>query len=266
MEAYVNSINVAYEIYGNSGPWITLSHSLGCDQSMWQSQIEAFSGSYRVLTYDLRGHGRSTSTDRPGSLELLAADLTALLDHLEIKNTIFAGISIGGMIGQTIAIQSPSRISALVLANTNCAMPDQVKPHWVARIAQAGEWGVASLAKPSLERWFAPKFRSENPEMIASLEAKFGRTSLSGYIACCEAIMGVSTRNELSKISVPTLVLTGSEDVGAPAEPTKQMAALIPNSNFILIEGAGHLSCIDSPEIFNQSVLRFLSESQCNVK
>ncbi|MCK5744904.1 MAG: alpha/beta fold hydrolase, partial [Oricola sp.] len=154
MKANVNGIEIEYSVHGDSGPWVTLSHSLGCSQAMWEPQIRALSDKYRVLNYDLRGHGGSSCDDSEGSTDLLKDDLVALLDSLNIEKTALIGISIGGMIGQKFAAEHPDRISWLVLANTSAFMPPHMLGDWTARIDLARDKGVASLAGPSLERWF----------------------------------------------------------------------------------------------------------------
>ncbi len=245
------SHRIAYSISGQGPRWLVMSHSLGCCKDMWAAQVAEFSKSYRVLTYDLPGHGDSESTERKGSLEVLADDLLSLLDALKIEKTHFVGISIGGMIGQVTALAQPERFLGLVLASTSSQMPESTHPDWLARIAQARGQGVDSLAGPSLERWFTQEFRSGHPAVIETLKAQFARTAAPGYVECCEAIMGLSTHGRLSGLRVPTLVISGSRDVGAPPAAARALQSQLPGSKLAVIDGAGHLSCIDHPNEFN---------------
>lgn len=245
MKLSVGGVEIAYETHGSSGPWITFSHSLGCTRNMWSEQIAALSTRYRVLAYDLRGHGQSTADETVGSLALLADDVLALLDQLQIEKTHFVGISVGGMIGQTLALQSPERVLSLVLANTSPYMPPPVVDMWQQRIQTARDKGVACLALPSMERWFPQAFRDSQPETLARLVAEFSATSTLGYVACCQAIMGLDTRSQLGSIACPTTIIGGSEDPGSPMEVLKTMAQHIASSQLHVLEGAGHLSNID---------------------
>lgn len=260
MKHPVGGVEIAYEVHGSAGPWVTFSHSLGCSKSMWARQIAALSSRYHVLAYDLRGHGQSTADDSVGSLALLSADVLALLDHLEIQRTHFVGISVGGMIGQTLAIHSPERVHSLVLANTSPFMPPPVVDMWRQRIETAREKSVACLAQTSMERWFPQSFRSEHPEVLARLVAEFSATSINGYVTCCQAIAGLDTRSQLAKISCPTTLIGGSEDPGSPLEVLRTMAQNIAGSELHLLEGAGHLSNIDRPEQFTALLERHLSK------
>lgn len=258
MKLRFNNLEFAYEVHGTSGSWVTFSHSLGCSQSMWSRQIDALSRSHRVLAYDLRGHGDSDVDTSVGSLDHYAMDVVALLNALGIESTHFVGLSIGGMIGQTLAIEAPNRVSSLVLANTTAFMPPVAAPMWQQRMQLALEKGVACLASPSMERWFPSAFRNAHPEVIADLEAQFSKTTIQGYVSCCQAIMNLDTRDGLAHIHCPTLIVGGSEDPGAPVEALRQMNALIRNSELLVLEGAGHLSNIDQPEQFTMALKRFL--------
>ncbi|MGO4581492.1 alpha/beta fold hydrolase [Cupriavidus sp. 2TAF22] len=258
MKLNINGVDLAYEVHGRSGPWVTFSHSLGCTRRMWERQIAALSANYRVLAYDLRGHGESGSDASPGSLALLGSDLLALLDHLGIASSHLIGISVGGMIGQTLAIEVPDRVASLVLANTTAYMPPLAVEMWGERIQLAEDRGVGALALPSMERWFPQAFREANPDVITRLAKDFAATSLQGYITCGQAIMGLDTREALAKIQCPTLIVGGTEDPGAPVEALHQMHNQIRGSELLILEGAGHLSNLDKPMEFTAEVTRHL--------
>lgn len=259
MKLQVDGVQIAYEVHGSSGPWITFGHSLGCSKSMWAKQIAELSSDYKVLAYDLRGHGQSTADEASGSLKLLTDDVLSLLNFLSIEKTHFVGISIGGMIGQTLAIKAPDRVSSLVLANTSPFMPPPVVDMWKQRIQTVQQNGVACLAQPSMDRWFPQVFRDQSPETIAALVADFSATSIAGYVCCCEAIMGLDTRNELHSIACPTSIIGGSEDPGSPIEVLQTMARHISGSELHVLDGAGHLSNIDKADQFTAVLKQHLN-------
>lgn len=260
MKAQVNGIEVDYTVHGENGPWITLSHSLGCSQAMWQPQIRALSQNFRVLSYDLRGHGASSCDEREGTTDLLTDDLVSLLDELDIEKTALIGISIGGMIGQKLAAQHPNRVSWLVLANTTPFMPPQLLPDWTARIDLAREKGLDTLADPTLERWFSERFRTEHPDIVSRLKQDFSATSVAGYVTCVQAIMALDIRNLLADIKCPTLIIGGTEDPGAPAAVLEGLQSNIKGAELRILEGAGHLSSVDHPAEFTQEIENFASK------
>lgn len=258
MKTQINGIEAAYDIHGVSGSWVMLSHSLGCSKEMWRGQVNELSKHYRVLSYDLRGHGGSSASAEPGSLDLLALDALALLDSLNIDSVHFVGISIGGMIGQRIALNTSERIDSLVLSNTSFKTAPETKEGWSQRISQARNYGLKSLAKATMERWFPAEFRSSRPEVIEGLEKQFAATSLNGYVACCEAIMGHDLEGRLPTLKKPVLIIAGSEDQGVSLQATKTMHELLPSSKLAVLAGAGHLSNIDRSDQFNAELSNFM--------
>ena len=256
----INGVEIAYDVHGTDGPWVVFGHSLGCTRAMWQRQIDSLARNCRVLAYDLRGHGQSATGDATaqGSLAQLASDVRSLMDQLTIERAHFVGISIGGMIGQTLAIESPDRIASLVVANTTAFMPPPAVQLWAQRIEAARTHGVASLARPSIERWFPEDFRGAHPALIEQMIQMFSTTSFRGYEFCSRAIMGLDTREGLARIRCPVLIIGGSEDPGAPVEALGQMQQALAQSELVLLQGAGHLSNIDRPEEFTAALSKFL--------
>jgi len=189
MKAKTNGIETNYELHGSEGaPWLVLSHSLACSVRMWDPQIEALKGSYRILAYDTRGHGASEAPPGPYTLEMLADDLMALLDALGVKNPHYCGLSMGGMIGQTFALKYPGVFRTLMLADTTSRYPAEAGPLWEQRIAIAREKGMQPLVQPTLERWFTEGFRQSNPRPVAAIAKLIASTPVAGYAGCCQAI------------------------------------------------------------------------------
>jgi len=138
MKASVNGIEINYEVSGKDGaPWLVLSHSLACSVRMWDPQVEAFRDRFRILNYDMRGHGATTAPQGPYTLDMLADDVLALMKHLKIEKAIWCGLSIGGMIGQTLALKAPGSFTKMVLADTTHTQPPEALKQW------AGQEGIA---------------------------------------------------------------------------------------------------------------------------
>lgn len=246
-----------YEISG-SGPAVLFAHSLGSDHSIWAAQKSALAGRRQVVAYDLRGHGRTPATPGAYDFDLLANDALALMDALAIERASFVGISLGGMIGQALALKAPQRLEKLVLADTTAAYPPEARAAWPERIRQIEAAGLAPLVQPTLERWFTAAFRAAHPEVAARIGELIRNTSPTGYIGCCHAIAALDFAARLGEIRVPTLVLVGEEDAGTPPALAAALAAGIPGARLEIIPDAAHLSCVEQADAFNRLLLEFL--------
>lgn len=258
MRTTINGIEVEYEIQGQSGPWLVLSHSLGCSMSMWDPQMPALVGHYRVLRYDTRGHGQSGASAGPYTLNLLADDAAALMLHVGIDRAVWVGFSMGGMIGQTFALKYPSMTQAMVLADTTSE--HHATPHsvWDERIRLALEQGMAPLVQPAVGRWFTKVFREQNPDLVASVAKTIGHTSVQGWAGCCAAIAAVNTTSELHRIDCPALVIVGEHDIGTPLASALTIHRALPDSVLALVSDAAHMTCIEQPSQFNRALRQFL--------
>ncbi|MGH8764790.1 MAG: 3-oxoadipate enol-lactonase, partial [Burkholderiales bacterium] len=235
------------------------SHSLACSVRMWDPQVEALQGSYRVLTYDTRGHGASEAPRGAYSLEMLADDLKALLDALGAKNPHYCGLSMGGMIGQTFALKYPGVLRTLTLADTTSRYPAEVWPTWQARIKTAEEQGMAPLVQPTLERWFTEPFRKSNPAPVAAIGKLIASTPVAGYIGCCHAIPKINLTSRLKEIKTPMLVICGDQDPGTPPAMAKEIHDHAPGSKLVMIAQAAHLSNLEQPAAFTRALQGFLA-------
>jgi len=253
----VNGITVRYQVEG-SGPWVTLSHSLSCDLTMWDELAAALAPAFTVLRYDTRGHGGTGATEGPYSFEQLTADLTGLLDALKIGRTHFLGLSMGGMIGQYFALAAPQRLNKLVIANSTSRIPPEAGPLWDERIAIARAQGCAGVVEGTLARWFTPGFRAAQPDAVARIAAQIRNTPAAGYIGCASAIRALDITAKIGAIAAPTLVIAGADDPGTPPAMSEVIASTIPGARLEIIPSASHLSCIEQPEIFKQLVANFL--------
>lgn len=260
MNVQVNGIDIRYELSGpERAPVIVCSHCLAGNMEIWDHQIMALENKYRVLRYDIRGHGGSSAPDEPYTMEMLAIDVIELLDQLAIETVHFMGISMGGMIGQTFALKHPERLSSLILCDTTCMMPESMQPIWEDRITAAREKGMSSAVDETLERWFSPHFRQKHPETIRKIREIVLKTPVSGYVGCCRAISGFDVNNALPEIAVPALIMVGENDPGTPVEAARQIHQGINNSVMIELPGAYHLSNIEAAKEFNENMLAFMS-------
>ncbi|HSA89086.1 MAG TPA: alpha/beta fold hydrolase [Burkholderiales bacterium] len=258
MKARVNGIEIYHELHGKEGaPWLVLSHSLACSVRMWDPQIEAFKASHRILAYDMRGHGQTSAPAGPYTLDLLADDALGLAASLNIKSAVYCGLSIGGMIGQTIALRGSGPFGRMVLADTTHAQPPDALKQWEERIRIAESKGMAALVDSTLERWFTEPFRRKNPPELQRIRGLIERTPVAGYVGCGRAIMGLNTTARLKSIKLPVLAMTGEQDLAAPG--TRYIGENVPGAKLVVIPQAAHIANIEQPEAFNRALREFLS-------
>ena len=260
MKATVNGIETYYETHGKEGaPWLVFSHSLACSVRMWDGEVARQKDRYRILMYDTRGHGQSAAPAGPYTLEALADDLHALLEHLEVSKAHFCGLSMGGMIGQTFALKYPGVFQTMTLADTTSRYPAEAAPMWQERIRIAQTKGMEPLVQPTLERWFTEPFRKRQPEAVSRVASLIVRTPVNGYAGCCAAIPKINVTSRLKEIRTPTLVICGNDDPATPPAMAREIQENIPGAKLALIPQAAHLSNIEQPEAFNRALADFLS-------
>lgn len=239
------------------GPVLVLSNSLGTALEMWDPQMPALTGRFRVLRYDTRGHGRSAVPSGPYSIADLGKDVLALLDETGVGRASFCGLSMGGMIGMWLGTNARDRIERLVLCNTSAQMIGTPEL-WQQRITLAQTKGMSALAEGVIERWFTPGFRARDPEAVEQVRKMLLATPGAGYAACCAAIRDQDQLEAISAIRAPTLVVTGSRDPATPPDHGRAIASRIGGAKVVELEAA-HLSNIEARERFNESVFGFLT-------
>jgi 3-oxoadipate enol-lactonase len=257
MKTRSNGIEIEYAIEGN-GPWVVLSHSLACSLGMWELQVEALATRDKVLRFDTRGHGGSDAPDGAYTLEQLAADLHGLLQGLRVERPHFVGLSMGGMIGMTYALQHTTALRSLVLCDTTSRVPAEARPVWEERIQTAQRSGMEALVEPTLKRWFTEPFLTRRPRVVERVAQMIRSTPVSGYVGCCHAIPKIDLTDRLHEIRCPVQVLVGEQDVGTPVAMSRAIHEATPGSELIIIPQASHLSNLEQPQAFNQALLDFL--------
>ena len=258
MKAKVNGIETHYEIHGSEGaPWLTFSHSLACSLRMWDGQVAEFKDRFRILVYDTRGHGASEAPKGPYTLDMLAEDLRQLLDHLKIEKTSYVGLSMGGMIGQTLVLKEPGRFDRVVLADTGHAQTPETLKQWEDRIKTAETKGMQPLVQGTLERWFTEPFRKTKPEVVKKIADLIQSTPVPGYVGCCHAISKLNTTARLKEIRRPVLAIAGEQDAAAPG--TRTIGENVPGAKLVMIPQAAHIANIEQAGAFNRALRDFLS-------
>ena len=259
MRINANGIDIDYDVSGtDDGPVVVLSHSLGSSRVMWDPQMPALEAAYRVVSYDTRGHGGSSAPAEAYSLDQLGDDAMALLDALEIESAHWVGLSMGGMIGQNLALRQNGRLDSLVLCDTSAQIPAEARSTWDDRLAAADSGGMAPLAEPTLERWFTPDYLGGDPPAVAPIRQQFLDTPPAGFIGCCHALKPLDYLDRLGEIRLPTLIIVGEDDPGTPVAASEAMHERIAGSELAILPSAAHLSNIEQADAFNQALLGFL--------
>lgn len=255
--ADLGDVALHYHLSGpEDGPVLVFANSLGCDFRLWDALLPLLPPSLRVLRYDKRGHGLSSCPKGPYSMGALVRDAEKLLDHLKLREVVFVGLSIGGMIAQGLAVKRLDLVRGLVLSNTAARIGQPAM--WTDRIAAVRQGGIEALADATMERWFTRDFRA-TPEVIA-WRNMLTRQPIDGYTGCMAAISGTDFYTPTSGLRLPTLGIAGSEDGSTPPDMVRETTDLIPGSCFHLIRRAGHLPCVERPAEYAQALTGFLTD------
>lgn len=265
MKITTNNIELNYEISGNdNAPWITLSHSLACDLSMWDDQMDVLNQKFKVLRFDTRGHGKSSAPPGEYTLDQMADDVKGLFDALGVTRTHWMGLSMGGMIGQTFALKYPGVFQSLILADTTSRRPSNAAQMWGERITIARAKGMAGVLDTTLARWFTAPYIQSRRDVMQRIGAQILNTPVDGFCGCCAAIAKVDTLDRLKEIKCPVLIIVGEEDHGTPPEMARAIHANLPGSELKIIASAAHLSNVEQAEMFNDSMMGFLARVSLN--
>ena len=251
------TVHLHHVVEGDRGPVVMLGASLGTDLSLWDALAADLARDHRVVRFDTRGHGLSPVPVGRYTLEDLAADVVALADRLEVDRFGYVGISLGGAIGQTLALAHPDRLTSLVLCCTAPVFGDAAT--WTGRADLVRREGVASLVAPTCERWFTEAFRASHPADVERVMGMFRATPAEGYAGCCDALASYDVTSRLGEITVPTRVVAGGEDPGTPPEVGRAMAAAIPGADLVVIDGAAHIANVARPDELNAAVREHLT-------
>ena len=255
-----NGLVLHYEDEGPAqAPALVFANSLGTDHRLWDQVVARLDGGLRMLRYDLRGHGLSDAPAAPYALDQHVADLAALMDGRDLSKALVIGLSVGGMIAMALAHARPDLVRAVVLSDT--AHKIGTREMWDARIAAIRQGGMAAVADPVLERWFAAEFRTARPADFAGYRTMLMRTPVEGYAATCATVRDADLTAIAVRLDVPALCLVGAEDGATPPELVRSLAALLPNAGFEVIPRAGHLPCVEQPDLMARHISAFAKEA-----
>ncbi len=259
MYALIDQFKLYYQLDGDTqGFPLVFLNSLGCTLHIWDKVIPAFTGQYRLIRYDARGHGLSDAPPGPYTLRDETNDLASLLRSLEIDKVTLIGVSIGGLTAMNYALQYPEQVRALVVSDT---APRISTPElWEERISAVNQRGLPKMAETIVSRWFLPGFRQIDPEEYNEYLNQLSRTSQEGYIATCAALRDADLSSAIETIRAPLLALCGAGDVVVTPEQTRKWADCLPDARVQVIDGAAHLPCIEQPVIMANAIQQFLQE------
>jgi 3-oxoadipate enol-lactonase/4-carboxymuconolactone decarboxylase len=253
----VDSTRLFYRLEGKADrPVLVLSHSIGTDHGMWALQVEDLLPHFQVLRYDTRGHGASDAPKGEYSVERLGRDLLGLTDALKIPKFAFCGLSLGGAIGQWLALNAPDRVTGLLLANTSPQFGPRT--NWETRMRTVSEKGMAGIVDMAMQRFFSPETLARGEAYANALKSVLLGTDPGGYTGCCAALRDFDHTRLLKQIRIPTLVIVGDRDVSTPWEGHGEILAReIPGARALHL-AAAHLSNLERPRSFTSALLDFL--------
>ena len=252
--ARINGADLHFVDQGpKDGPALVFANSLGTDLRLWDALLPYLPAGLRLVRMDKRGHGLSEATPSPYSIEQLADDAAALIARLELRDPVFVGLSIGGLIGQSLALRHDV-LRGLVIANSAAKIGDPEL--WNGRIATVQKDGIAAISAATMERWFSPTFR-ETPA-VGLWRRMLERQPPDGYVGCCQAIAAADYRDHVPRLGIPVQLVAGSLDGATPPEVVRATAALIKGADYAEIDGAGHLPCVEAPAAFAAILTQFL--------
>jgi 3-oxoadipate enol-lactonase len=238
----MTAVALHYDARGSEDrPVLMLGGSLGTTQAMWDPQRAELGDGLRLIGVDLRGHGGSPAPPGPYTIAQLGEDVLALIDGLGLERVDWCGASVGGMVGQWLAINAPERIGRLILIGTSVYLPPASNWHERAAIVRTAG-SPEPIADTVIGRWFTPAWAESHADVVARHRAMIVATPAEGYAGCCEAIAAMDLRDGLGAITAPTLVIAGAQDVAIPPEPGERIVAAVPGSRWELLDPGAHLA------------------------
>jgi 3-oxoadipate enol-lactonase len=253
--------NICYDLVGpESGRVIAFSHSLAADLGMWAEQVPALTAAgYRALRIDMRGHGGSTALPAPYTIDALADDVVTVLDALGIDRCHFVGLSIGGMIGQSLGLRHGNRMLSLMLCDTQTQSPPDGAGRWAPRIEAITKAGSCEpIADETIGRWLTQGYRNRHPGRWKQIRDTIAGCTITGYAGCAQAIGNFNFTARLGTVKTPTLVVCGTEDPSATPAETRRVSGLFSNGQYDEFPGARHLPNVEQPDAFNRVLLQWL--------
>jgi 3-oxoadipate enol-lactonase len=244
---------------GPGKPLIVFANSLGTDFRIWREVMDDLAVDFSTLCYDMRGHGLSGLGAPPFAIADHVADLSGLLDFVGARDAIVCGLSVGGLVAQGLYATHPGLVRALILCDT--AHKIGTAESWNTRIDAVRRSGIDSIADGVMKLWFTPAFHAEKPALLAGCRAMLARQPVEGYAGICAAVRDADHTELVGRIAAPTLCLVGDQDGSTPPALVRSMADLIAGAEFAVIEGAGHIPCVEQPAQLVARIREFLARN-----
>ena len=243
----------------DDAPAVVLSNSLGSTRRMWDAQLTALEERFRVIRYDIRGHGESPVPDGPYSIDDLADDVVALLDRLGISSAHLVGLSLGGMTAMRVAVRNRDRVNRVALLCTGAQLTPSSA--WTDRAATVRSAGTAAVAEAVVARWFTPDYLADHQDSREYYESMVAATPVEGYASCCEAIATMDQRADLPKITAPTLAIAGADDPATPPPKLAEITDNVAHGRLLVVPHSAHLANAQQPQIITPAIIEHLEQS-----
>jgi len=252
-------IRTNYRVDGSGKQWVTLVTGIANDLTLWDGQVPALEREFRILRYDLRGHGGSEATAGDYSIELLVEDLKRLLDSLNIQGTRLVGLGLGGAVAQAFAIEHPDRLLGLVPCCCRAQMVPDFASLWHKLRETVQREGLEAIVEPTVQRWFSEEFKAAHPEVLENVRRMIRRTTLEGYLGVTAAFLGLNVEDKLGRISAPTLYVSGAQDkLGGPPDLMRRLSEKVSGARHVSVPKAAHIANIQNEAGFNAVLGEFL--------
>jgi 3-oxoadipate enol-lactonase len=255
-------MNIGHRVDGRAGaPWVTFITGIANDLSMWDGQVPALERGFRILRYDLRGHGGTPPTPGDYSIALLVEDLLFLLDELRIEKTHLVGLGLGGAIAQAFTVEHANRLLGLAACCCRARMVPDFAVLWHRLRDTVRQSGLESIVEPTVQRWFSEEFKAANPDVLEKIRKMIRGTTLEGYLGVTAAFLELDVEDRLHLIRAPTLYLSGADDkLGGPPGLMNQLSKKVRGARHTSVPKAAHIANIQNPGAFNRALVEFLEE------
>ncbi|MBV6657835.1 MAG: alpha/beta fold hydrolase [Devosiaceae bacterium] len=256
----VDGRNVHFTDSGGDGPPLLFIHAYTTNGGLWDAMVARFAPSYRCITFDLPGHGKSDPAELPDGIASLATLTVQVLDALDIERAHVCGLSIGGMVAQHLGLDHAARVRSLTLACATDKLPDAAVALWDGRLEAIRTKGLWAQIHESMERWYGDGIMAGfGPADLDPIARMIGSTTVAGAVACGLAVKAHDVRDRVSGITAPTLVIGADKDLSFPLEHPEGLASRIDGATLVIIENAGHLAVVQQPEAFGDALGAFLA-------
>lgn len=245
------------------GPAVILVHGLGLNRHMWQWQVLALETRYRVIRYDLLGHGESRQPPDPVSLSSFSEQLSMVMSGVGLQRAAIIGFSLGGMIVRRFVMDYPDRVTALGILNSAHDRTRAERDAIMQRVQQAAAHGPSATIDAALERWFTPSFAKGRSDVLDLIRRWVTANDPDVYPRIYKVLAegDAEIAEGLDSIECPALVMTGEEDFGNSPDMTRRMAESIPNAEVVILPGLRHMALVEAADRVSKNLLRFLDRS-----